>query len=361
MTDFEKYDSAFRNQDMNVFNGDEKGLLWLKVRAISRSKQLHKFAKANKFKLGTVKISEQNVELFNILKEQKFGMCLLDNFLNDMNNEWYEQLGVDIEQLKIDLYKVREYLWGGDQNNSLDKYFISRYVKVISSYEDLESKQVEIGVNAWNYVRNSWYNNWTSFVIESLFKCNEKIISAVGEIKSVDFFISNFPIDLKVTFFPNEFMEQKLKEIFGKSYVSWLKMKCKEVGVSCDPKTSVNQQCYTLIQKLKELNHNEIIDELSHYRRKIVSNAQKNPIELMKWLYENQGPMRFGAENRIFLILYDVTDPDLSWQMKRAFSLIEPAVKKYIEDFSPSSLKTIEFEFNKKHYTSLSDVLFVVR
>lgn len=126
-------------------------------------------------------------------------------------------MGVDIRQLKEDLYKVQYYSWGGDQNNSLDKYFISRYVKIISKFSELQSRQSEIGANAWNYVQNSWYNNWTSFIIESLFKQNPRVISAVGEIKSVDFFIDEYPIDLKVTFFPNQFMEQKLKNILGTS------------------------------------------------------------------------------------------------------------------------------------------------
>lgn len=114
---------------------------------------------------------------------------------------------------------------GGDQNNSLDKHFVSRYVKVISNYDDLVSKQTEIADNAWHYVQTSWYNNWTSYLIESLFKRHEKVISAVGEIKSVDFFIDNNPIDLKVTFFPNQYMDEKLKDKLGKKELTWLKQK----------------------------------------------------------------------------------------------------------------------------------------
>jgi len=115
------------------------------------------------------------------------------------------------------LYKVHHYAWGGDQNNSLDKHLVSRYVKVISNYDELQSKQNEIVDNAWNYVQTSWYNNWISYLIESLFKRHENVISVVGEIKSVDFFLNNNPIDLKATFFPNQYMEEKLKiKLWGK-------------------------------------------------------------------------------------------------------------------------------------------------
>lgn len=76
--------------------------------------------------------------------------------------------------------------------------------------------------------------------------------------------------------------------------------------------------------------------------------ARNNPENLMKWLYENQSPRLFGAENRLFVVLVDSTDMNQSWKMKRAFSLIEPKVNTYLDSFSENSLKKIEFTFNKK-------------
>lgn len=361
MTQFEKWDNEFRNNNLNAFNGDYYGLLWLKVRAISRKKQLQQFVDENKITLNATTILEQKKELFDILEKRCDAMSLLDTFLRCLNHEWYKEMGVDIDQLKDDLYKIKYYEWGGDQNNSLDKYFISHYVKVIYNYSELRNKKVEIGENAWNYVQNSWYNNWTSFIIESLFKRNSRVISAVGEIKSVDFFIDDYPIDLKVTFFPSQFMEQKLKGKFGKSSISWLKGKCKEIGIFCDKNTSTIQQFYTLSEKLKELNQTKILNDLENTRKQVIEDAQRNPVELIKWLYENQGEMRFGAENRIYLILADTKDFLGSWKMKRAFSIIAPKVNKYLSEFSSTSLKTIEFEYKKKDYSALSDILFIVK
>ncbi len=228
MNEFEKWDIAFRDKKLNLFNNNAEGILWLKVRAICRGRQLKEFLKDNDIVLSSTKVSDKNRELFGILTKRIDASIILDRFLQCMNHEWYNEMGVDIGQLKEDLYKVQYYSWDGDQNNSLDKYFISRYVKIISKFSDLQGRQAEIGANAWNYVQNSWYNNWTSFIIESLFKQNPRVISAVGEIKSVDFFIDEYPIDLKVTFFPNQFMGQKLKGILGSNEKSWLKKKCKE-------------------------------------------------------------------------------------------------------------------------------------
>lgn len=217
MTEFEKWNEIFQNNEMSSFNGNQNGLLWLKVRAISRKKTLQQFVNEIDIVLTKSKVAEMTIELYNILLNRDDLTVRLDEFLMDRSKEWYNQKGVDIKQLKEDLYKIHNYSWGGDQNNSLDKYLIRHYVKNLNKYDELQNRHQEIGQNAWDYVQNSWYNNWTSFIIESLFKQNPKVIPAIGEIKSVDFFINGFPIDLKVTFFPNKFMEHKLKNKLGKS------------------------------------------------------------------------------------------------------------------------------------------------
>ena len=361
MTNFEKWDREFRAQNLYAFNYNANALLWLKVRAVCRGKQIEQFLNDNSLKLTTRKIAEQNVELFNILELRKDAMQMLDHYLREKNHEWYQSMGVDEEKLKEDLYKVHHYAWGGDQNNSLDKHLVSRYVKVISEYNKLTSKQNEIASNAWNYVQASWYNNWTSYLIESLFKRHPKVISAVGEIKSVDFFIDDYPIDLKVTFFPNQYMEEKLKAKLGKKLLTWLKAKGKEHGITVSKSDTETQQIYTLTEKLSEQGHNDIIKKINEVKGEIIREAQANPKDLMRWLYEHQGEMRFGAENRLFVILADSADTNQSWKMKRAFSLIAPKVQNYLDTFSNKSLQQIDFTFKKQNYSSLADIIFVVK
>lgn len=361
MGNFEKWDKEFRAQNLFAFNNDANGLLWLKVRAVSRGKQIKQFLNNNGLTLTSTKIAEQNVELFKMLEKRGDAKAMLDKFLLSRNHEWYEEMGVDEAKLKEDLYKVQYYAWGGDQNNSLDKHLVSRFVKVISDYDTLVNKRTEIANNAWNYVQASWYNNWTSYLIESLFKRHSKVISAVGEIKSVDFFINDYPVDLKVTFFPNQYMDEHLKVKLGKNVLAWLKAQGKSFGITADTNDSESQQIYTLTEKLKEQGHDDVNQTLNDTRQQIIQEAQRNPVELMKWLYEHQGEMRFGAENRLFVILADSTDITQSWKMKRAFSLIEPKVKSYLDSFTNKSLKRINFSFKKQNYSSLADVIFVVR
>lgn len=362
MTNFEKWEQAFRNQNLFVFNQNENALLWLKVRAVSRNKLIKQFLEENKIKLTSTKISERNVKLFNLLAEKPDAMRLIDSYLRVKNHEWYQEKGVDETQLKEDLYKIQHYVWGGNQNNSLDKHLVSRYVKVISCYDELVSRQGEIAENAWNYVQTSWYNNWTSYLIEALFKQHERVVSAVGEIKSVDFFIGGYPIDLKVTFFPQEYMDRKLKSKLGKKELSWLKQQAKEKGINVVGTSFTEaQQVYMLTEKLSELGHTDILETLKNKRREVVNEAQATPMELMTWLYSNQGEMRFGAENRLFVILVNATDMSQSWKMKRAFSLIEPKVRKYLDRFDNNTLKEVNFTYKNNDYQSLADTIFIVK
>ena len=149
------------------------------------------------------------------------------------------------------------------------------------------------------------------------------MIPAVGEIKGVDFFIRDIPVDLKVSFFPKGYIDYMLKKKFGKD--------------RSDSK------------------------ELENRRNRIIAEAQANSSDLMTWLYTNQGEMRFGAENRLFLILADTVAPEQSWKMKRHFELIAPKVNEYLDRFDGQSLKEVDFEFKGEKYRSLADTLFILR
>ncbi|MBQ9508213.1 MAG: hypothetical protein IJR53_02195 [Bacteroidales bacterium] len=357
-TNFDKWLDLYRNQEYLKFNNEE-AILWLKVRAISKKETMTKFLKQNGIQLNSTKIKDQNKELFaKLMETPKNSLTMLNAYLCDINNEWYRQKGVDEKQLKEDLYKIKTYEWGGDQNNSLDKHLISRFVKVISKYDELQGKRLEIQANAWNYVSTSWYNNWTSYLIESIFKHHPKVISAVGEIKGVDFFIDDIPMDLKVTFFPKEYMNEKLKnKLGGMGELAWLRKKAKEQG--CELKGAKTVEIAS--EKISAAGHDNILTELRNERKAVIDDAIQNKKELMKWLYEEQGEMRFGAENRLFVILVDSSNMAQSWIMKRAFEQIEPAVNKYLDNFSKDSLSKINFTFKGDTYSSLADVIFVVK
>lgn len=361
MTNFEKWDKEFRAQNLYAFNHNENALLYLKVRAVCRGKQIKQFVDKNNIILNSTRINEQFAKLFSIMENTPNGMTMLDTYLRDRNNEWYRTMGVDEDKLKSGLRQISNYEWGGDQENSLDQYLVRRYIKAISDFDVLKSKADAIAANTWNFVQTSWYNNWTSYLVESIFKKHRRVLSAVGEIKSVDFFIDNNPIDLKVTYFPVAYMQGKLKEMLGNTEMTWLKRQAKSFGITPDKNLSDSEHYNFLKEELEIHGHSEVVSNLTSIKKLIVDNARRNPETLMKWLYENQSPRLFGAENRLFVVLVDSTDMKQSWKMKRAFSLIEPKVNDYLDTFNSKSLKKIEFTFNKKGYTALADIIFIVK
>lgn len=361
MTNYEKWDHEFRTNNLFAFNNNAEALLYLKVKAICRKTLITQFVKENKLTLKSTKVKEQFPELYALLENKPELKPQLDCFLRNRNNEWYKEMGVDEDKVRTALCKINAYEWGGDHNNSLDQYLVRRYVKVISDYDTLQKKATEIQANAWNFVQTSWYNNWTSYLIESIFKKHKRVLSAIGEIKSVDFFIDNYPIDLKVTYFPNEFMEKKLKDKIGNKELAWLKKEAKKVNISPDKGLSDAEQLTFLKEELENHGHSNIIEVLTKHKQEIIDKACKHPEELMEWLYENQSARLFGAENRLFLVLVDTKDMKQSWKMKRAFTLIEPTVNSYLDSFNADSLKEINFTFNQKKYTSLSNIIFITK
>lgn len=78
MGNFEKWDKEFRAQNLFAFNNDANGLLWLKVRAVSRGKQIKQFLNSNGLTLTSTKIAEQNVELFKMLEKRGDSKAMLD-------------------------------------------------------------------------------------------------------------------------------------------------------------------------------------------------------------------------------------------------------------------------------------------
>lgn len=308
MTNYEKWDHEFRTNNLFAFNNNDKALLYLKVRAICRKTLITQFLKENNLTLKSTKVKEQFPELYALFEDKPELIPQLDCFLRNRNNEWYKEMGVDEDKVRTALHKINAYEWGGDHNNSLDQYLVRRYVKVISDYDTLQKKATEIQANAWNFVQTSWYNNWTSYLIESIFKKHERVLSAIGEIKSVDFFIDKYPIDLKVTYFPNEFMEKKLKDKIGNKELAWLKKEAKKVNISPDKGLSDAEQLTFLKEELENHGHSNIIEVLTKHKQEIIDKACKHPEELMEWLYENQSARLFGAENRLFLVLVDTKD-----------------------------------------------------
>ena len=368
MRSFEYWKKHHDSQHLEEFNDDKSGQLWLKIKSILRKELISKFTEKLNIVLSEKALNKQFVELFDILSlDIDVSNILLNNFINSEYNLRLSKF--DFNQLISELYKMQTFDWGGDYNNSLDKYLVNRYVKQLKSYDTIIDKlDDEITLAVKGYVLNSWYNHWSSILIENIFKSHKNVLPTVGQIKNVDFFINDIPFDLKVTYLPSEFIKIKRKEKGLVPELIYLKEQAKIIGISYDKSAKDKDLLYEIVEKMNDRNDSNCISILQNIKQlkiDILSEAQKNPKILAKWLYENQGEMRFGSENRLFLVLVDTLDFTNSWKLKRNIEMLSPKINSYLDNFNMKNIEDMKLTFNFKGksdtFSTLTDILFIIR
>jgi hypothetical protein len=369
MKDFKYWDNLHRNENLEEFNNDRTGLLWLKLKSIVRVELIKGFLQFSGFEIDTKKQNDNFRALFDLLSQDiEESHKLLDKYIKEVANRQISN--IDVSQLVSELHKLEKFEWGGDYQNSLDKYLVSRCVKVQNpSFDYLMSKfEAEINPAVQGYVRNSWYNYWSSVLIENIFKSHSAVLPTVGQIKSVDFFVGDIPFDLKVTYLPAKYIKQKRKEKGLPVELTFLIHKAKEANISYDKNAKPNDIFYEITEKMKDRNDDfckQILQILKVERIEILKEAQANPKMLAKWLYENQGEMRFGSENRLFLVFVDTDDFNNSWKLKRNIDLLKPVIVSYLDNFKNNNISDLKVAFeykDKPHgFSALTDVIFVVK
>jgi len=202
------------------------------------------------------------------------------------------------EDLKNELLKVQTFSWGVVQGQ-LDQKIQTEYVRKIVRYEDLvKGVKAKLHNDVTNYVICTWFNHWTTVLIEEHISTHQKVIPTIKNIKGIDIFFDGQPFDLKVTYLPRE---------------------------------------YNPVE------------------------AIKNPTNLAIWMYENQGAQRFGADNRLFVILLDKDNPERSWELKRDFNLVFQEIDNFFDRETVTKNDEIVFTFGRKTYTAVTKVLIITK
>lgn len=365
---FEYWKKQHDSNELNEFNNDLTGLLWLKIKSIVRRGIIDEFISENNIELHQTKLVEQFKELYSFLiSDLKTSHQFLNNYISKKNSMLLAELNE--QSLVNELYKVDTFKWGADNQNDLGKYLVKKYIKDNQSYDFL-LRQMDDGIlkTVQDYLVCSWYNHWTSILIEHMFKTHNAVLPTVGQIKSVDFFINEIPFDLKVTYLPANFIEDQRKASGLRPELTFLKQKAREVGIKFN--NSDTNLYYSLSERLKDKGTQEALSalyELKDFRIDLINKVKENPKLLAQNLYEKQSDFRFGAENRIFLILVDKSNFEESWKLKRNIELLKPEIHSYLDSFGNKSIADFKLTFYKegkpekyaKRYEVLSDVLVI--
>lgn len=366
MGGFSFWTQKFNQQDMSDFSLNPEGLLWLKIRSILRKELMTEFSGYADIVIYGKTPTEKFKNLFEELSTDiTISHTVIDSFIRQIYKK--HTSATNISSLVSQLYKFQDYKWGGDQNNSLDKFLVSHYVKAINDYESLLSKfEFEINPAVRHYVLNSWFNHWSSRLIEAVFMENPNVLPAIGKVKSVDFFIKDIPFDLKVTFLPVGFQNMVRERLGMEKPLTSLKKTARKLKIAFDCKSSEDSLRYELTERLTDNGSApamETLETIMVQQKQIIDYAMDNSSELACWLYENQGAMRFGAENRIYLVLIDTADIAASWKLKRNLDILRPGINHFIDNFDATRLSDLrtEFSFGGRQYNAFADVIFIVK
>ena len=339
---FNECSKLFKEENFSLLD-NIAGDRYLKLRSLSRSKYIKDLL--NEFNIDTnnMKVKDQLFNAFN----SSISTLEIEEFIRKVYLQ--ERLIRKSKEKEIvnELYKLKVFDWGGLHQNSLEKTIVNNYIKKIDNFEKLEqSIDNDLQSSLRGYTLCSWYNHWSSILIEDIFKDHPRILPALGLISKVDFFIDNSPYDLKVTYLPEGFITEQRKLHDLKSELTLLKAEAKNNSIPIDPKLNNSQQITELWTKLEEFSKNNTqIIELKLFRMKIINNIKENPNELIKWLYENQGIRRFDASNRFFIVLVNTSNFFEGWKMKRAIPLIKEKTASLL-DMNKEIGRDIEFNWD---------------
>ena len=200
--------------------------------------------------------------------------------------------------LLTELSRVEGIDWGVVQGQ-LDGKIQRDYVRVCTRYDELLGRvREQLHGEITNYAIASWYNHWSTVLIEDHISLHDNVVPTIKNVGGVDVFFRDCPFDLKITYLPRNY---------------------------------------------------DLADALN------------NPTGLARWLYENQGAQRFGADNRFYVVVVDREDVEQSWRLKRNFPLLADRIDRFLDTATVSDADELRFVFNGRAYSPLCKILIITQ
>jgi len=356
---FAQADALFRQDKLNELVADVEGRRFLKLRSLNRTEYLKRLFQST----GNEQPDIGSRQLFAAAFNAGIRTAAIESCARDIYREEREQRRTNEAELLNQLYRVQEFNWGGLHQNSLEKTIVDNYVKKITDYEALcHCVENELLTSLRGYVICSWYNHWTSIIIEDIFKDHANVLPAVGLVKKVDFFVHDTPYDLKVTYLPEGYLAEKRRAANQRPELTLLKQEARISGLPIPAdlaNAALLQDLWAKVSDHPSPSCKQLVTELEEFRNELVVDIERDPMQLIRWLYENQGERRFDASNRLFLVLVDQRNYFDSWKLKRAKALMEAKIRAYLDGCGRSPGRCNEFDWEGECYTTVSDVIVV--
>jgi hypothetical protein len=167
---------------------------------------------------------------------------------------------------------------------------------------------------------------------------------------------------LKVTYLPEGYLSEKRKAAGNRPELTLLKRAARthDLPISTDlADAALLQDLWAKVTDHPSAECKQLIAELASFRDVLVTAIERDPTELIRWLYESQGDRRFDASNRLFLVLVDQRNYFDSWKLKRAKALMEAKIHDYLNTCGDNPGQRVEFDWEGERYSTISGVLVV--
>ena len=353
---------AFGDDKISELANHNDGLRFLILRSLSRSEYMIEVAQSADLNVESI----PKRELLQVLFENsKLDLRHIKSQINKIYKRERFSRRKEEQRLLNELYRLQYFDWGGLHQNSLEKNIIDNYVKKIKRYDSLcEDIDTKLYPSMRSYVLCSWYNHWTSIIIEDIFKDHKRVLPAIGLIKKVDFFIDDIPFDLKVTYLPEGYVKTKRKKLKYGRELTILKKISRDFGICVPddlPESKLLEDLWNKIEDHPSREAKTVIKELRQFRRNIVRDISIDSSDLIRWLYENQGVRRFDSSNRIYLVLINTSNYFESWKLKRARDFLVNSIHGELDVFSCNSADRIQFDWEGESYHTTSKAIIVKR
>ena len=116
LKDFNYWKKLHDRDTLSEFNYDRKGLLWLKIKSITRKGMIGEFATQFNYQLNEKSLNQQFVELFNLLcSDIENSHQNLDEYMGAKNRERLKKLNVD--RLVIAIIENMRYICAARPND----------------------------------------------------------------------------------------------------------------------------------------------------------------------------------------------------------------------------------------------------
>ncbi len=359
--DFASAKRLFDTDRIQDLASTSDGLRFLKLKSLSRREHLERVFAAVSAKASATTAATLLREAYD---SRAISNQTIDSLIRAIYAEQRRERKQHEPELVSHLYRLQAFDWGGLHQNSLEKTIVDNYVKKITSYDMLCDRiDNELQNSLRGYVLCSWYNHWTSIIIEDVFRDHPRVLPAIGQTKKIDFFIEGVPFDLKGTYFPEGYVKNARRGQGLRPELTLLKQAARRRQIHFDDTLPEARLLEDLWAKLRDDPHAESqkrIAELRQFRIGLVQQAQADASELIRWLYENQGVRRFDASNRLFLVLIDQTSFFDSWKLKRAKPLLDVGITRYLDGVSRTPGRRLTFTWEGSRYEVVADAALLI-